>query len=209
MLGKARDATVRPDLHQIAGRAGCTADEGAGMAKLTIIKYGDPLLREKSAPLESVTDGDRKLIEDMGQTMLEAPGVGLAAVQVGVPRRGLVIDPDAGTEHPQQRAMAFINPEIVETDGGKVAYEEGCLSIPGCEETVKRARLVKVRALDPAGSPFLFEATETQSRILQHEIDHLDGVLFVDRINPIKRDILRRKLRKRVAAGDFDDDSES
>jgi peptide deformylase len=174
------------------------------MARRPIVKYGDPRLRQTSAQVEQVDEEIQRLIDDMEETMFAAPGVGLAAVQVGVLLRVLVIDPDPGNAAEEKRALAFVNPEIVARDGGMVAYEEGCLSLPGFNDTVRRPRLVTVKALDREGKPFTLEADEIQSRILQHEIDHLDGILFVDRLRPIKRDIARRKLKRMLANGEFD-----
>ncbi len=143
------------------------------MALLPIRKHPDPVLRQRAKPVERITRRHRKLIEDMRQTMYEAPGVGLAANQVGVLERVIVVDPG-------DRFMALINPEIVEHHGVDVDVE-GCLSIPGVTGYVERAAMVRVRALDERGRPVELEAEGYLARIIQHEVDHLDGVLFIDK----------------------------
>jgi len=173
------------------------------MAILGVVKYGDDRLRQISQRVPEITDTLRQLLDDMAETMFIARGVGLAGVQVGVLQRLLIIDANAGQENAQPKPMAFINPEIIEHSDETNTYEEGCLSIPGCSAVVRRPSLIRVKAISRDGNPFLLEATEVQSRILQHEIDHLEGILFVDRLSPLKRDMTRRKLRKRVLAGEF------
>ena len=143
------------------------------MALLPIRTVPDPVLRQKARPVARVTRRHRKLIEDMRQTMYEAPGVGLAANQVGVLERIIVVDPG-------DRFMALINPEIVEARGVDVDVE-GCLSIPGVTGYVERAAAIRVRALDERGRPLEFEAEGYLARIIQHEVDHLDGILFIDK----------------------------
>jgi len=144
------------------------------VAVLPIRLIGDPVLREKARPVQRVTRRHRKLIEDMRETMYRAPGVGLAANQVGVLERIVVADPGDGA------FLALINPRIVESQGSDVDVE-GCLSIPGVSGYVERAWRVRVEALDERGRPTTVEAEGFLARILQHEIDHLDGILFVDR----------------------------
>jgi peptide deformylase len=150
--------------------------------------YGDPVLRERCRPVEEV-DGDvRALVADLMETMYEADGIGLAAPQVGVPIRAFVYDVrEEGTD-----PGALINPEIVSFEG-KVKEEEGCLSIPGIAELVERADRIIVRGLDADGKPVEIEADGLLSRCIQHENDHLDGVLFIDRLSPLKRQMLQRK----------------
>jgi peptide deformylase len=150
--------------------------------------YGDPVLREMCRPVEAVDDGVRALIADLMETMYDADGIGLAAPQVGVPVRVFVYDVrEDGTE-----PGALINPEIVSFDG-KVKEEEGCLSIPGLAELVERSDRIVVRGLDADGEPVEIEADGLFSRCIQHEKDHLDGVLFIDRLSPLKRQMLQRK----------------
>lgn len=143
------------------------------MAVLPIRKLPDPVLRQKARAVRRVTRRHRQLIEDMKETMYAAPGVGLAANQVGVLERIIVVDPGDGF-------MAMVNPEILHAEGVDVDVE-GCLSIPGVTGYVERAAAIRVRALDERGRPFEMEATGYLARIIQHEVDHLDGVLFIDR----------------------------
>jgi peptide deformylase len=150
--------------------------------------YGDPVLREMCRPVEAVDDEVRELITDLMETMYEADGIGLAAPQVGVSVRVFVYDVrEEGTE-----PGVLINPEIVSGEG-KVKDEEGCLSIPGLAELVERSERIVVRGLDAAGDPVEIEADGLLSRCIQHEKDHLDGVLFIDHLSPLKRQMLQRK----------------
>jgi peptide deformylase len=166
-----------------------------------IRKYPDPVLRARTARVETVDDAINRLIDDMVETMHAAPGVGLAANQVGVPLQLAVIDISAREEQEKGRRrplVVIINPEIVSTEGA-VVEEEGCLSIPDFSEKVKRAAKVRVRAQDRTGKPFEIEAEGLMAKALQHEIDHLNGLLFVDRLSPLKKNIFRRKLKKTLA----------
>jgi peptide deformylase len=158
-----------------------------------ILKYPDPRLREVARPVEKVDDSIRALIEDMAETMYDAPGCGLAATQIGVALRVFVIDV-AGEDEPSD-LRAFVNPEILETEGTQ-SWEEGCLSFPGVSEEVKRAEHVRVRALDADGKPFELEATGLMAVAIQHENDHLNGELMIDKLNAIKKRLLGRKLAK-------------
>ena len=151
------------------------------MAVLPIRQLGDPVLRQKARLVERITRRHRKLIEDMRETMYDAPGVGLAANQVGVLERIIVVDPG------DDQFMALINPEIVASEGSEVDVE-GCLSIPGVTGYVERAYRVRVAALNERGRPVTVEAEGFLARILQHEVDHLDGVLFIDRASRIVSD---------------------
>ncbi len=164
------------------------------MAIRPILIYGAPPLRQKARPV-TVVDGEvQRLIDDMVETMYAAPGVGLAANQVGVLRRIVVLNP---TEQQDPAGLhAIINPEIVLAEGEMVG-EEGCLSIPDVRDEVTRYRRVVVRGLGRDEKPLELEATDLASRVLQHEIDHLDGVLFVDRLSPAKKALLKRQLKKR------------
>ena len=162
------------------------------MAKLTILEFPDPRLRTRAAPVAVVDDAVRSLIDDMFETMYAAPGVGLAATQVNVHRRVLVADVSPEQDHP----LAFVNPEIVEREGTTEA-EEGCLSVPGIFDklSTRSARIV-VRALDRDGKPFELEADGLLAVCVQHEMDHLEGKLFVDYLSELKRTRIRKKLEK-------------
>ncbi|MBN9070597.1 MAG: peptide deformylase [Rhizobiales bacterium] len=154
----------------------------------------DPLLRQVSKPLERVDDGVRRLADDMLETMYDAPGIGLAAIQIGEPVRLLVIDlaKDDAPKNPQ----VFINPEILDSSDDRSVYEEGCLSIPDYYADVERPAGVRVRYLDRLGQEQEIAADGLLATCLQHEIDHLNGVLFIDHISRLKRDIVVRKFRK-------------
>ena len=169
------------------------------MALREIRKYPDAVLRKKTAPVETVDDDISRLIDDMVETMHAAPGVGLAANQVGVPLQLAVIElGDHEGAGPHRSLVVLINPEMVSMEGSVVA-EEGCLSVPDFTEKVKRAAKVRVRAQDRQGKPFELEAEGLMAKALQHEIDHLNGILFIDRLSPIKKSIFRRRLKKALA----------
>ncbi len=169
---------------------------------LKIRKYGDPVLETRCEPVaEFGTDELKQLVENMFETMYANKGVGLAAPQVGVSKRVAVIDPSAG-EDPDAR-LVFVNPELVKLEGKQVG-EEGCLSIPGFREDVKRAMKVRVRAKNVEGEEFETDCEELLARAIQHEIDHLNGVLFLKHLSPLKRDMIRRKIRKLQQAGEWD-----
>jgi peptide deformylase len=162
------------------------------MALLEILEFPDPRLRTRARPVEQVTDATRALIDDMFETMYDAPGIGLAATQVDVHERILVID----LSEDQSQPLVFINPEVTVLDPELGEYDEGCLSVPGFYETVNRPRRVQVTALDRNGDPFTRELEGLLAICLQHEIDHLDGKLFVDYLSPLKRQRIRKKLEK-------------
>ena len=165
-------------------------------------KYGDPVLETNCEPVaEFGTDELKQLVENMFETMYANKGVGLAAPQVGVSKRLAVIDPSAG-EDPAAR-LVFVNPELLKLDGKQVG-EEGCLSIPGFREDVKRAAKVKVRAKNIDGEEFETECDELLARAIQHETDHLNGILFLKHLSPLKRDMIRRKIRKLQQSGEWD-----
>ena len=169
-----------------------------------IVKYGDPVLEEKCDPVDASEFGTpefKKLVADMFDTMYAAKGVGLAAPQIGLKKRLTVIDPSAG-ENAAERVV-LVNPEILSKEG-KITEEEGCLSIPGFREPVQRARTTRVRAQDENGKWFELSGEDLLSRAIQHENDHLDGVLFIHRLSPLKRDLIRRKIRKLQKAGEWD-----
>lgn len=158
-----------------------------------ILVYPDPVLKQKAKPVAQVDDSVRELVRDMVETMYSADGVGLAAPQVGVLKRIIVIDPAPGTK--ESKLYVFINPEIVSADG-RTKYTEGCLSIPGESEEIERFEKLTVRALDEQGETFEVEAEGLLAIALQHEIDHLDGVLFVDRLSSLKRGLIRKRMLK-------------
>jgi len=161
-----------------------------------IKKYPDAVLRAKTARVNVIDQSIQLLIDDMIETMHAAPGVGLAANQVGVSLQLAVIDlGDREEDEPRHPLLVLINPEIVSMQGSVVA-EEGCLSIPDFSEKVKRAARVKVRAQDRTGKPYELEAEGLMAKALQHEIDHLNGLLFIDRLSPLKKNIFRRKMKK-------------
>ena len=166
------------------------------MAILEILEFPDPRLRTKATPVEHVDDAIRLLIDDMFETMYEAPGIGLAATQINVHKRILVIDISEDRDTPR----VFINPKIEIIDSEPHEYDEGCLSVPGFYETVIRPRLVKVSALGRDGQPFEETLEGLLAVCIQHEIDHLDGRLFVDYISPVKRQRIRKKLEKQHKA---------
>ncbi|HSM35574.1 MAG TPA: peptide deformylase [Longimicrobiales bacterium] len=154
---------------------------------------GDPVLRTVADPVEDVDDDVRSLVGDLMDTMYEADGVGLAAPQVGIALRVIVVDTrEEGGEGP----LALVNPRIVESSSGTEKAEEGCLSIPGIADIVERSCAVVVEALDPDGQPLRVEAEGLRARALQHEVDHLDGVLFLDRLSALKRRMALQKWRK-------------
>ena len=161
------------------------------MAKLKILEFPDPRLRKKATPVEVVDDALRALVSDMFETMYEAPGIGLAATQVDVHKRLLVTDVSSDKSEP----YVLINPEILEKDGIAVT-DEGCLSVPGYYEEVERAEHIRVRFLDRNGDETEMEATGLLAVCIQHEIDHLDGKLFVDYLSEAKRQRIRKKLEK-------------
>ena len=162
------------------------------MAVLEILEFPDPRLRTEARPVSAVTDATRTLIDDMFETMYAAPGIGLAATQVNVHQRVLVID----LSEDQSEPRIFINPEVTVLDPDLSEYDEGCLSVPGYYETVNRPRKIEVRALDRQGEIFTEVLDGLLATCLQHEIDHLNGKLFVDYLSPLKRQRIRKKLEK-------------
>ena len=161
------------------------------MAKLPILEFPDPRLRTVAKPVGQVDDALRNLVDDMFETMYAAPGIGLAATQVDVHVRLLVLD----VSEDKSRPMVFINPEILSADGHQV-YQEGCLSVPGIYADVKRANQVRVRALDRNGEVFELDADGLLAVCIQHEMDHLAGKVFVDDLSPLKREQVKKKLAK-------------
>ncbi len=161
------------------------------MSILTILEFPDERLRKKAVAVDAVDGIIKKLVDDMLETMYEAKGVGLAATQVNVHQRIVVIDVSEEKDKP----LCFINPEIIAKEGTEES-EEGCLSVPGFFEKVKRAERVKVKALNREGKPFELEADELLAVCIQHEMDHLEGKLFVDYISSLKRQRIKKKLEK-------------
>lgn len=166
-----------------------------------ILKYGDPVLEVNAEPItEFDTPELRGLIADMWETMYAAKGVGLAAPQIGVSKRLSVIDTSVGER--EEDKIVILNPEIILEEGSQTG-EEGCLSIPGFREPVTRANKVRVRAQNEKGEVIEYEGEELLARALQHEIDHLNGILFISHLSTLKRDMIRRKIRKLQKAGDW------
>ena len=164
------------------------------MPLLEILTYPDPFLRQAVKPVTTFDERIQKITEDMADTMYDAPGVGLAAIQAGIDKRILVFDPEAD---PEKRAFqVLINPEIVESRGETVSENEGCLSVPDFRSNVKRSEFVVVEGLDRHGNPLKIETSGILSVILQHEIDHLNGILFIDRISALKRQFYKKKRQK-------------
>ena len=160
------------------------------MAVLKVRKYGDPVLRRRAAPVGEVTPEIRKMVGDMVDTMYDEVGIGLAAPQVGISLRLMVVGHDNGRE-----ARAIVNPVITE-QGGEVTAEEGCLSLPGIFAPVTRAEWVKLEGQDLEGQPVSIRARGLTARVFQHEMDHLDGVLFIDRLDSMTRDRIKRRIKK-------------
>ncbi len=159
-----------------------------------IVIWPDPVLKQIAPPVDRVDDSIRRLLDDMSETMYAADGVGLAAPQIGVSKRIIVID--TSPRQPDQKLVHLVNPEIVRTEG-KMIYTEGCLSIPGEAEDVERASRVWVRALDYHGKPFEIAASDDLLTVaLQHEIDHLNGTMFVDHLSSLKRELIRKRMKR-------------
>ncbi len=163
------------------------------MAVLEIVKYPHPILKKRSETVDKIDGEVEKLIQDMRETMYKAGGVGLAACQVGISRRVIVLD--VSPIDPQYSFLALINPEII-SEEGEIDHEEGCLSVPDCLETVKRKEKVCVKGLSPEGAEMEIKGGGILAIALQHEIDHTNGILILDRVSRLKREIYRNKLRK-------------
>jgi peptide deformylase len=159
------------------------------VALLTVRLYGDPVLRRVATPVGEITAEIKRIIADMTETMWHEVGIGLAAPQVGLPYRILVMDDGAGG------ARALINP-VIASRSGTIREEEGCLSLPGIFGMVERSKTVTVSAMDADGKPVSFEASGLRARVVQHELDHLDGILFIDRLPPVTRDRIKKKIQK-------------
>ena len=162
------------------------------MAALTILQYPDPRLHTVAKPVKEVDEHIRQLVADMAETMYTAPGIGLAATQVNVHQRVLVLD----VSETRDQLEVFINPEIIGASDERRIHEEGCLSVPGIYDEVERPDRVRVRAVGLDGQTFTVDAEGLRATCLQHEIDHLDGILFIDHISALKRNMILRKLLK-------------
>ena len=165
-----------------------------------IVKFGDPVLETAAAPVTEFDGKLKKLVDDMFETMYVAPGVGLAAPQVGLLKRLFVMDCSSGRDSKQK--IALINPVIELTEGEQVG-DEGCLSFPGISFPVTRAKRVVVHAQDIDGSPFTLDVMDLEARCVSHETDHLDGELFISYLSPLKRDLVKRKIKRRVRQGEW------
>ena len=163
-----------------------------------ILKYGDSVLHDKARTVDALTPDIDRLIDDMIETMYAAPGVGLAATQIGVPLRIFVVDVSVGRD--PNGLIVFVNPDFIERDGVQLE-EEGCLSVPGFNATVMRPMRAVIKGLDRHGDAQQHEGTGLLARAFQHEMDHLDGTLFVDRLRGIKRELIVRKIQKLTRAG--------
>jgi peptide deformylase len=170
------------------------------MALREIVLMGDPVLREVAEDVQAFDEELRSLVRDMFETMYHADGIGLAAPQIGLSRRVLVIDLRREDDDGEQ--IALVNPRVTWHSDERAKQSEGCLSIPGLEEVVERPAEVRVEGYDPEGNPVSLSADELLARALQHEIDHLDGVLFLDRVSPLKRRMLMKKWKKQQAEED-------
>lgn len=168
------------------------------MARLPILTAPDKRLKHKALPVSEVDDSVRRLMADMADTMYHAQGIGLAAPQVGVRQRVIVVDVDYGQKDGSKNPIFLANPEITAREG-EVVWNEGCLSVPEHHAEVTRAARVEIRGLDQHGKEVVIQADEVQAVCFQHEIDHLDGILFIDRISTLKRAIILRKLKKKKA----------
>jgi peptide deformylase len=169
------------------------------MAVLEILKYPHPVLKKRSEHVDKIDEAVKKLIEDMRETMYEANGVGLAACQVGDPRRIIVVD--VSPIDPQKSFFAMINPEVI-AEEGEVDHEEGCLSVPDCYEKLRRREKIRVRGISPEGKEMEVAGEGILAIALQHEIDHINGVLILDRVSRLRREIYRNKLKKEKRKGE-------
>jgi peptide deformylase len=172
------------------------------MAVRPIVKYGHPMLHTPSEPVREIDGAIRKLLDDMVETMYAAPGIGLAAPQIAVRLRVIVVDLSVGEEKGQ--LIKLINPEFVLREGEQ-RHDEGCLSVPGFGGSPVRPERVVVKGLDADGQERIYEGTDLLARAFCHEIDHIDGLLFVDRLTPLKRDLMKRKLRKKARTDDWEE----
>jgi peptide deformylase len=172
------------------------------MAVRPIVKFPDPRLRQKTVPVAVVTDEIRKLVADLADTMFAANGAGIAAIQVGVPERIYLVDAAVAGGREEDPPVVFINPELVWLSEEQISADEGCLSFPGIFVPIKRAQRARVRAMSLEGKTFEMEAEGLCARAFQHETDHLNGKLLVDFVGPLKREMIRRKMKRAEESGD-------
>jgi len=166
------------------------------MAVLPLVEFPEQVLKKVAEPVDKVDEAVRKLLRDMADTMYDAPGIGLAAPQIGVSRRIIVVD--VHWREQDRNPRGYVNPEIVYSEGS-ITFEEGCLSVPEYQSDVKRASRVVVKALDPDGKPVEIDAEGLEAVCFQHELDHLNGMLFIDRISRLKRSLYVKRRRKELA----------
>ena len=166
-----------------------------------ILLWGADVLEKPSEPVTNITDAEVKLVRDMIETMYKAPGVGLAAPQIGVGKRVMVTDPSSGERKDQ--LLTILNPEVVST-AGEQYEEEGCLSIPGFSATVIRPKKIVLRGIDLNGKEIILEGSDLVARAFCHELDHLNGILFLEHLSFIKRDMIRRRIRKMIKQGKWE-----
>lgn len=169
--------------------------------KLPIVKYGDPILQQEGEQITNIDGQLAEFIGNMFETMYDAKGVGLAAPQVALSKKFFVMDVSAGKESKER--IVCINPQIVDTKG-KVINEEGCLSFPGIYFEVERPEIITVQAIDVNGKEFTFEASGLAARCVLHENDHLEGKVFIEYLSPLKRDLIKRKIKKKIKLGDWE-----
>ncbi|CAN2039221.1 peptide deformylase [Candidatus Magnetomoraceae bacterium gMMP-15] len=165
------------------------------MSTLEIVTFPDPFLKQETKPITEIDESIQELINNMSETMYSAPGVGLAGPQIGSDKSIIIYDTDF--ENGKKNLQVLINPEIISCEGKTISEKEGCLSVPDLRSNVKRYKAVQVKALDRNGKPLLIERDDFVSVILQHEIDHLHGVLFIDHLSALKREMYKRKIKKK------------
>lgn len=185
-----------------AWAAACRASKEISIAIRPVLTYGNPLLRKKAAAITESPESLRNLVEDMFETMYDEPGIGLAAPQIGVSQRLVVIASVSDDEEGEKMCppLVLVNPEITLFSKDTVPYDEGCLSVPGITEIVDRPRVIHFKYTDLDGQSIERDAEGLLARVVQHELDHLDGILFVDRLSLIRKQLLRKKLRQMAAA---------
>jgi peptide deformylase len=203
MRGEARKLREADETYVAPGRLSNRAADvilKRPMAVLPIVRYPDARLRQTSQPVEAFDDGLRKLVADMSDTMYAANGAGLAAIQVGVPLRLFIVDAEVAGGKPDDPVRVFANPELVMISDESQTGDEGCLSFPGVFVPLKRGLRARVRAQDLTGQTFELEGEGLLARAFQHESDHLVGRLLIDMVGPVKREIIKRKMKKEAAA---------
>ncbi len=168
------------------------------MSILDIVTFPEPLLKHPTKPVENIDEEIQQLIDNMAETMYAAPGVGLAAIQVGADKSIVIIDTALGQEEGKRDLQVIINPKIICTEGSVISENEGCLSVPDFRSDVKRCAAIEVEGVDREGKPIRIERDDFLSVVLQHEIDHLNGILFIDRISKLKREMYRRRVMKQL-----------